>query len=97
MHELNKKNILLVQVVDNYSENKFLPLAIDYQWLHATKDDKVKSTWNLVDVLIEKLNIVDFVKSINQDLDLVAMSSYVWNWNFNNELDKEIKNAGQTV
>jgi putative methyltransferase len=86
-----KKNILLVQVVDNYGENKFLPLAIGYQWLHATKDDKVKLTWNLVDVLIEKLNIVDFVKSIKQDLDLVAMSSYVWNWNFNNELAKEIK------
>jgi putative methyltransferase len=86
-----KKNIMLVQVADNYGENKFLPLAIGYQWLHAIKDAKIKSTWNLVDVLIEKLDIVDFVKSIGQDLDLVAMSSYVWNWNFNNELAKEIK------
>jgi radical SAM superfamily enzyme YgiQ (UPF0313 family) len=86
-----KKNLMLVQVVDNYGENKFLPLAIAYQWLYAIKNPTVELTWNLVDVVIEKVDIVEFVKSIDQDLDLVALSSYVWNWNFNNELAKEIK------
>jgi putative methyltransferase len=86
-----KKNIYLVQVVDSYGENKFLPLAIAYQWLYAIKDHSVAQQWNLVDTLIEKVNIPEFVRSIKQDLDLVAMSSYVWNWNFNNELAKEIK------
>ena len=80
-----------MQVVDSYGENKFLPLAIAYQWLYAVKNPVIAQQWNLVDVLIEKVDVVKFVESIDQDLDMVAMSSYVWNWNFNNELAKEIK------
>lgn len=36
-----KKNIYLVQVVDNYGPNKFLPLAVSHQWLSAAQNLKV--------------------------------------------------------
>ena len=78
-------NLYLIQVVDSYGPNKFLPLAIAYQWLAAKND-----TWIVKDTLIEKLNVKKYVRAM-QDPKLVAMSCYVWNWNYNCALAKEIK------
>jgi len=85
------KNIVLVQVVDNYGPNKFLPLAISYQWLTARQDPRVAESWQVRDVLIEKVNIQDWIDSIDYDIDAVAMSCYVWNWEFNKALAQQIK------
>jgi radical SAM superfamily enzyme YgiQ (UPF0313 family) len=79
------KNIYLVQVVDAYGPNKFLPLAIAYQWLYAKNDQ-----WNLKDTLIEKIPPSQYVLTM-EDPKLVAMSSYVWNWEYNQALASEIK------
>jgi hypothetical protein len=78
-------NIYLVQVVDAYGPNKFLPLAIAYQWLYAKNDN-----WTLKDTLIEKIIPADYVASM-ENPKLVAMSSYVWNWEYNQQLAKCIK------
>ena len=83
-------NIYLVQVVDSYGPNKFLPLAIAYQWLMAHTNQDIKDNWNLVDVLIEKHNIKQYVSKM-KDPKVVAMSCYVWNWNYNQKLAEEIK------
>lgn len=78
-------NIYLVQVVDSYGPNKFLPLAIAYQYLNARSEN-----WCLKDTLIEKLNIKSYVADM-ENPDVVAMSCYVWSWNYNCALAKEIK------
>lgn len=78
-------NIYLVQVVDAYGPNKFLPLAIGYQWCYGKNDN-----WLLKDVLIEKIPPKQYVTTMESP-DLVAMSSYVWNWEYNKSLAKEIK------
>jgi len=85
------KNLYLVQVVDSYGPNKFLPLAISYQWLYAQQDPKVKDTWQVQDVLIEKLNITNWLDNITAEPNLVAMSCYVWNWEYNRALAQAIK------
>ena len=79
------KNIYLVQVVDSYGPNKFLPLAIAYQWLYAKNEQ-----WQLKDVLIEKIPPKTYVETMTNP-QLVAMSSYVWNWEYNQALATEIK------
>jgi hypothetical protein len=86
-----KKNIYLIQVVDSYGPNKFLPLAISYQWLYAAQNPQVTNRWQLQDVLIEKLDISQWLDSIDHTPDLVAMSCYVWNWEYNRTLATEIK------
>ena len=78
-------NLYLVQASDNHGPNKFLPLAIGYQWCYGKNDN-----WTLKDVLIEKTEPVDYVATMESP-DLVAMSSYVWNWEYNRELAKQIK------
>lgn len=85
-----KYKTLLVQVVDSYGPNKFLPLAVAYQWLYAKEDPFVDNHYELLDVLIEKLNIEKYVESLEKP-DVVMMSCYVWNWNYNCELAKAIK------
>jgi putative methyltransferase len=84
------KNVYLVQVVDSYGPNKFLPLAISYHWLNALTDPFVKNNYILKDVLIEKENIDDFIGRIETP-DIVIMSCYIWNWNYNRKLAKKIK------
>lgn len=85
-----KKHVYLVQVADNYGPNKFLPLAVGIQWCTAIQDVEINSNWELKDVLIEKLNIKDYVLQLDSPA-LVAMSCYVWNWNYNCALAKLIK------
>jgi len=86
-----QKNLCLVQVVDDYGLNKFLPLAIAYQWLYAAQQPGVTEQWRVVDTLIEKLPIEQYVDSLADDVHMMAMSSYVWNFNYNNELAKAVK------
>jgi len=83
-------NLLLVQPVDSYGPNKFLPLAISYQWMYASTDEWIAKNWSVVDVLIDKQNIKKFVQSLPR-IDLAAFSCYVWNWSYNLQLAKEIK------
>lgn len=86
------KNLYLVQVVDSYGPNKFLPLAISCQWLSAAQNAAVAATWQVAGVLIEKLDIARWLDSLTSKPDLVAMSCYVWNWEYNQALGKTIKN-----
>lgn len=79
------KRLYLVQTVDSYGPNKFLPLAAGYQWLYARNDN-----WDLCDVLIEKTKPEDYAKTMYSP-DMVAFSCYIWNWNYNQKLAKEIK------
>ena len=85
-----QKNVLLVQVVDSYGPNKFLPLAVAYQWLNACTDKYVSNNYKLLDVLIEKTNIHKYVEELEKP-DVVLMSCYVWNWNYNCKLAELIK------
>lgn len=78
-------NVYLVQVVDAYGPNKFLPLAIGYQWCYADT-----TGYTLKDVLIEKIPPKQYVSTMHNP-QLVAMSSYVWNWEYNKKLADCIK------
>jgi len=84
------RNLYLAQVVDYYGPNKFLPLAISYQWLSASRDPLVRDRWRVSDVLIEKLPVDAWVDAM-EDPGMVLMSCYVWNWEYNQTLAKSIK------
>ena len=79
------KNVYLIQTSDVYGPNKFLPLAIAYQWCYGKNDDCV-----LKDTLIEKIDPETYAKSM-EDPYYVLISSYVWNWEYNQQLAHYIK------
>ena len=84
-------NLYLVQTVDKYGPNSFLPLAISYQWMFAQTDICVAENFEVVDVLISKKPPAKYVEEMPCKPDVVAMSCYVWNWSYNQQLAKEIK------
>lgn len=86
-----KNNLYLVQVADSYGPNKFLPLALGYLWSYAWQDAKISSAWELKDVIYEKPPIKDVVDNLD-DPKLVALSCYVWTWEYNKQLANAIKN-----
>lgn len=86
-------NLYLVQTVDKYGPNSFLPLAISYQWMFAQADLEVKQNWQVADVLIEKIPPNEYVASMQSVPHIVAMSCYVWNWEYNQALAREIKSV----
>tara|TARA_Y100001972_G_scaffold60301_1_gene73785 strand:+ start:264 stop:2162 length:1899 start_codon:yes stop_codon:yes gene_type:complete len=86
------KNLYLIQTVDKLGPNSALPLAISYQWMYAQVDTEVKKNWRVADVLIEKTNPKEYVENMQSEPHMVAMSSYVWNWEYNQKLATEIKN-----
>jgi radical SAM superfamily enzyme YgiQ (UPF0313 family) len=86
-------NLYLVQTVDRYGPNSFLPLAISYQWMFAQADPEVAGNWQVADVLIEKIPPEEYVATMVVPPHMVAMSCYVWNWEYNQALAEEIKRA----
>lgn len=79
-----------MQVADNYGPNKFLPLAVSYQWMYAQTDQWVQQNWQVQAVIIEKKAIKEVINSLKNP-SLVALSCYVWNWEYNKALASEIK------
>ena len=84
-------NLYLIQTVDKYGPNSFLPLAISYQWMYAQSDKTIAENFDVVDVLISKKPTAQYVADMPCKPDVVAMSCYVWNWEYNQQLAKEIK------
>ena len=85
------KNLYLVQVADKYGPNSFLPIAISYQWMYASTSKLVKDNFQVSDVLIEKKPPRKYVEELNEEPHVMMLSSYVWNWEYNKELAKQIK------
>jgi radical SAM superfamily enzyme YgiQ (UPF0313 family) len=86
------KNLYLVQVSDKYGPNSFLPVAISYQWMYASTSKLVKENFQVADVLIEKKPPKKYVEDLVDEPHVIMLSSYVWNWEYNKELAKQIKN-----
>ena len=79
------KNVYLIQTSDVYGPNKFLPLAIAYQWCYGKNDQCV-----LKDTLIEKADPDTYAKNMDNPF-YCLISSYVWNWEYNKQLATAIK------
>ena len=79
------KNVYLIQTSDVYGPNKFLPLAIAYQWCYGKNDQCV-----LKDTLIEKADPDTYAKNMDNPF-YCLISSYVWNWEYNKRLATAIK------
>ena len=84
-------NLILVQPVDKYGPNTFLPLAISYQWMYAQTDPVIQQNWQVSDVLLHKEPVDRYVADISAAPDVVALSCYVWNWKYNITLAEKIK------
>ena len=83
-------NIVLVQTHD-LIVNRYLPLAVSNIWLYAQKSEKVKHSYRVRDVVIDKVDTEKYVADMQFTPDVFAFSVYVWNWKHTKEFAQSIK------
>lgn len=87
-------NVYLVQpnytLTINQKINYWLPYSAATIWSFASKNPVINKNYKLADILFYRQNINEYVDTI-EDNSIIAMSCYVWNWQYNQTLAKKIK------
>jgi putative methyltransferase len=87
-----KRQLALVSVNNYYGENVYLPLTSGVLWAYARTDPCVTDEWEKPIFLYKKEPIDQAILKLGDPLpDLVAFSSYIWNWEWNRALAKAVK------
>jgi radical SAM superfamily enzyme YgiQ (UPF0313 family) len=84
-------NISLVQGNDEIGGNIILPLAIGMLWQAAQLDCENQKKWQLKHIVYNKAADVDTTARDLSTSDVVAMSTYIWNLEFQMALAQRIK------
>ncbi len=89
-----KKKIYFYQVNFEIGFGKFkthwLPYAVAKLWSNCRTQDKIDANWYVDDYIFERKPINEIEKYITEPT-LVAFSSYIWNWNYNLQAARRIK------
>ena len=87
-------NVYLVQPNYDFGPNQipefYLPYTVGILWSYAAQFDIIKNNFKLAEIIFKRENI-DTVVSRIENPKVVAFSCYVWNWEYNKELAKKIK------
>lgn len=68
----------------------WLPYSAGCLWSYAKQFDFVNQNFELVDIIFQREKIENLLKRLG-DIDLVFLSCYMWNWEYNKTLAQEIK------
>jgi len=89
---MSKRSLALVGVNGFYGENVYLPLAIGVLWATARHYPEITDEWSEPVFLYKKESIAKALAKLADPFpDLVAFSSYIWNWEWNCALARAIK------
>ena len=81
------KKLYLAQINNVIAEATFLPLSVAYIWEYCKQNVK---GCTLGDIIFERDTVENYLSQII-DPDVLAISTYVWNWNISKELAKAVK------
>ena len=68
----------------------WLPYSVGCLWSYAKQFDFVNENFELVDIIFRREKIDRLVRRVGK-IDLVFLSCYLWNWEYNKALAQEIK------
>lgn len=85
------KEVYIVQANYLYGKDAYLPYAAGVIAAFAWSDKRVKDNYSLARIVFKREKINDVVQSFENPY-LVAFSNYVWNYEYNKALAKELKN-----
>lgn len=84
------KKVYFVQINNLIAEATFLPLSVAYIWEYCKTIPEIAQSWDLGGILFERDSVENYLQAISNP-DVVAFSTYVWNWTVTQQLAKEIK------
>lgn len=85
-----KKKLYLVQVNNHYGKNIFLPYSVGLLWAYAKTFPEIENSYELGGLLYKKEAISDVIAKLDNP-DYIGVSSYIWNWMWNIEFCKAVK------
>lgn len=87
-------NVYLVQPNFNFGPGNnpeyYLPYSIAILWSYAYQFDVIKNNYTLSELLFYRENIDQVLDRLDNP-SVIAFSCYVWNWNYNKELARRVK------
>lgn len=84
------KNLYFTQINNVIAEATFLPLSVAYIWEYCKTNSDILETWDMKDILFERDSLDNYLDQI-VDPDMLALSTYVWNWQISQDLAKAVK------
>ena len=87
---MHKKNIYLFEINDVLTGQIKLPYSTGVIWSYCLLDEQVSKNYNLDGWFYYRQEIDDILSKISNP-SIVGFNCFVWNWKFNNELAKRIK------
>ncbi len=84
------KKIYFTQINNIIAEATFLPLSVAYVWEFCKTQKHVLDNWQLGGIIFERDTVENYLEQI-QDPDVLAVSTYVWNWQISQDLAKAVK------
>ena len=93
---LSKRRLYLVQTNGRYGENCYLPLSAGLLWAYARKFPEISDVYEACDFLYVKEPIADAVNRL-QEPDLLAVSCYIWNWEWTKAFVRAVKERWPSV
>ena len=90
MHTKKKLNVYLAQVNYRYGDNVFLPYSVGVLQAYCQRNEIIKENFAFKSPFFLRENPVEIVKKL-QDPDVIGVSCYIWNWEYNKILAQAVK------
>ena len=87
---MKKKNIYLFEINDVLTGQIKLPYSTGVIWSYCLLDEEINNNYNLDGWFYYRQEIDDIVSKI-ENPSILGFNCFVWNWKFNNQLAKKIK------
>lgn len=93
---MKKQKLYFVQTGCVFNDEHFLPYATGIIAAYALQNEKIKNSYEFADIIYKCDDFKETLSNI-RDASVVAFSNYMWNFEFNLRLAKEIKEKNKTA
>lgn len=87
-----KRNVLMVQVNYQYGDNVFIPYAVGSIQAYAETIQEIRAHFQFQNPLFLREDLTTVIQKMSKP-DVVGISCYIWNWEYNQCLAQAIKKA----
>lgn len=84
------KKVYFAQINNVIADAIFLPLSVAYIWEYCRSQQDIAAQWELGGIFFERQSVDQYMAKIDNP-DIVAFSTYVWNWTVTQELATAIR------
>lgn len=84
------KNLYILELSEIFDKEVRLPYSTGVIWSYCKQNEVIKNNYNLKEWFYRKESPANIIEQI-VDPDVMIVSSFVWNWEFNKKIAREVK------